>query len=418
MVGVYLTHFQQLSGNVKVFLLGNAIQGMGLSIYALLFNLYLKELGFGESSIGNMISTTSLGISLMAIPAALIIEKFHVKHLVVTGLLCSSLFYFMQVLFVDEGSLFAFGLMASMFQALFNISVSPFYLRNSTPEVRVHLFTLNSGLNMGAHMVGYLVGGFLPELVELILPALSRIEVFRLSIMMAIGLVLASNLMFLKIQRVPIPKVKKRLFDGLREKDWNVLAKLIMPKLCFAFGGGLIVPFMNLYLKEKFKLSTEMIGVSYALLQFFIFAGIFITPSLIKKTTQLRFIILTSLLSIPFMVAMGLTGNVTLVLSCFFMRGMLMNMSSPITSMFEMEHVREKECVFASAVILFFYHLVYTSSTRLGGYLIETYSFGPTFYIAGGCYAAAIVLYYRFFKKEDEGLSCSVVEMPLEKKAA
>lgn len=94
-----------------------------------------------------------------------------------------------------------------------------------------------------------------------------------------------------------------------------------------------------------------------------------------------------------------------------------MNMSSPITSMFEMEHVREKECVFASAVILFFYHLVYTSSTRLGGYLIEAYSFGPTFYVAGAFYALAIVLYYSFFKKEDE-VNCPLVEVEIQNKAA
>lgn len=159
---------------------------------------------------------------------------------------------------------------------------------------------------------------------------------------------------------------------------------------------------MNLYLKEKFTLSTEMIGISYALLQLFIFLGIFVTPSLIKRTTPLKFIMTTAFFSIPFMVTMGLTANVGLVLSCFFMRGMLMNMSGPITSMFEMEHVREKECVFASAIILFFYHLVYTFSTRLGGLLIEKYDFGPTFYLAGTCYGAAIILYYRFFKSEDK----------------
>ena len=214
--------------------------------------------------------------------------------------------------------------------------------------------------------------------------------------------VFSSNIIFYQIKRVPIPKLNKRMFEGLREKDWNVLGKLILPKLCFAFGGGLIVPFMNLYMKDKFSLSTEMIGVAYATLQFFIFLGVFITPAIIKKTTQLRFIVLTGLLSIPFMVSMGLTGNIHIVLSCFFMRGMLMNMSGPITSMFEMEHVREKECVFASATILFFYHLVYTTSTRLGGYLIENYSFGPTFYVAGSFYGLAIILYYRFFKKEDE----------------
>lgn len=405
MVRAYRTHFLQLSSNVKLFLIGNAIQGMGLSIYSLLFNLYLKEIGFGESVIGGLISTTSLGISLMAIPAALIIEKFHVKHLVMTSLVLSSGFYLIQVMNIDEGSLFAFGLLASMFQALFNISVSPFYLRNSTPDQRVHLFTMNSSLNMFAHLVGYLIGGYLPDVVALIAPSFSKLELFRSSIMIALAIVFSANIMFMQIKRVPIPKVKKRLFEGLREKEWNILARLILPKLCFAFGGGLIVPFMNLYMKEKFSLSTEMIGVAYALLQFFIFMGIFLTPALIRKTTPLRFIVLTGLFSIPFMIAMGLTGNITLVLSCFFLRGMLMNMSSPITSIFEMEHVREKECVFASATILFFYHLVYTTSTRLGGYLIEAYSFGPTFYVAGTFYALAIILYYKFFKKEDQVIS-------------
>lgn len=410
MVRAYHTHFQELSQNVKLFLVGNAIQGMGLSIYSLLFNLYLKYLGLGESAIGGLISTTSLGISLMAIPAALIIEKFYVKHLVVTGLVLSGLFYSLQVMNVDQGSLFGFGLLGSMFLALFNISVSPFFLRNSHPTQRVHLFTLNSSLNMFAHLVGYLVGGYLPDAVASVAPELTRLENYRVSILLALGLVFLSNCMFLRIKTVPLPRVKKKIFEGLREKEWATLGKLILPKLCFAFGGGLIVPFMNLYLKEKFHLSVKMIGVSYAVLQFFIFAGIFITPTIIRKTTPLKFIILTSLFSIPFMVAMGLTGNVTLVLSCFFMRGMLMNMSSPITSMFEMERVREKECVFASATILFFYHLVYTTSTRLGGYLIESYSFGPTFYIAGAFYAAAIILYYRFFKFEQPAVTAPIEE--------
>lgn len=401
MVRSYAANFHKLSTNVKVFLVGNAIQGMGLSIYSLLFNLYLKELGFGESAIGGLISTTSLGISLMAIPAALIIEKLHVKHLVLTGLIGSSLFYFFQIMTVDEGSLFAFGLIASMFLALYNISVSPFYLRNSTPEMRVQVFTLNSGLNMGAHLIGYLIGGFLPSMIRSVAPDLSRIEVFRSAIIMALGVIFLSNLLFLRVQKVPIPRVKKRIVDGLREKDWSILAKLILPKLCFAFGGGLTVPFINLYLKEKFQFSTTGIGVSYALLQFFIFSGIFLTPLIVKRMTQLRFIVLTGFLAIPFMVGMGLTGNISLVLGCFFMRGMLMNMSSPITNMFEMERVRENECVFASAVILFCYHLVYTSSTRLGGYMIETYSFGPTFYMSGASYGLAVVLYYHFFKKED-----------------
>ena len=405
MVRAYLTHFQQFSSNVKLFLIGNAINGMGMSIHGLLFNLYLKELGYGETIIGNLISTASLGISLMAIPAALIIDRFHVKHLVITGMAFCSIFYFIQIFHTDVPSLFIFGLVAAMFQALFSISVSPFYLRNSTPEVRVHLFSMNSSLNMGAHLLGYAIGGYLPAIMKWFNNDLTTLESMRGAIIGSLVIVTLSNLIFMKIQRVPIPKQKKRVFEGLREKDWVMLGKLISPKLCLALGSGLTVPFINIYLADKFNFSTKMIGVSYAILQSFIFIGIFVTPVLVKKTTNLKFIMGTAFLAIPFMVGMGMSGNITLVLSCFFMRGMLMNMSSPITSMFEMEKVREKECVFASAIIVFFYHLVYSGSTRLGGYLIETYSFGPTFFMSGASYGLAIILYKKFFTSEEAAVS-------------
>lgn len=401
MVRSYVINFREVSRNVKLFLVGNALQGMGLSIYSLLFNLYLKELGHTEGIIGNLISTTSLGIALMAIPVAFIIEKFHVKHLVITGLILSSFFYGVQVLNIDEKSIFTFGLIASMFQALYNISVPPFYLRNSKPNARVQLFTLNSSLNMGTHLLGYLVGGYLPKIVHHFAPSFDTIATYRYSIIFAVSLIFLANILFAQIKKVPIPKSDHRFVEQLRGREWKVLSKLVLPKLCFAFGGGLVVPFMNLYLKERFQFSTEMIGISYALMQLFIFLGIFVTPLFMKKTTQLKFIMVTSSLSIPFMLALGITGSVGFALCCFFLRAMLMNMSGPISSVFEMERVREKECAFASAIILFSYHLVYASSTKLGGFLIERYSFGPTFYIAAVSYIAAIVLYYRFFRIED-----------------
>jgi hypothetical protein len=36
------------------------------------------------------------------------------------------------------------------------------------------------------------------------------------------------------------------------------------------------------------------------------------------------------------------------------------------------------------------------------GYLIETYSFGPTFFMSGAAYGLAIILYRQFFKGEEK----------------
>lgn len=397
----YLHSFRNFSSNVKIFLLGNALVSMGVAIYGLLFNLYLKHMGLGEGMIGNLISTSSLGIALTAIPAAFIIERFHVKHLLIFAMTLSSLFYGAQVLSHSVELLFNLGLMASMFMALFNISVAPFYLRNSNPTERIQLFTMNSCLGIFAQFVGYLIGGFIPTFVRSVTSIDDPITVFKISLMISVFLIFVPNLLFLRITKVAIPKGRIPVFQAIKEQDWSIIIKLTLPKLCFAFGAGLVIPFMNIYLKEKFTLSTKEIGFVFSLLQFFIFVGIFVTPWFMKRTTQLSFIMLTSLISIPFMVFMGVVGNLGVVLSCFFVRGMLMNMSSPITSMFEMERVKEKECVFASAMILFFYHLVYTVSTRIGGFFIENYSFGPTFYLSGLSYVAAVILYYKFFKQEE-----------------
>lgn len=375
---------------------------MGVAIYGLLFNLYLKHMGFGEAVIGKLISTTSLGIALIAIPAAFIIERFHVKHLVICAMTLSSFFYGAQVLSHSMEMLFSLGLIASMFMAIFNISIAPFYLRNSNPAQRMHLFTMNSFLGIFAQFLGYLIGGFIPQMMKMLTSSTDEVWIFKLSLMLSIAIIFIPNLFFLRISKMPIPRVKVNAIKSLKEKEWKIITKLTLPKLCFAFGAGLVIPFMNIYLKEKFSLSTNEIGLTFALLQFFIFVGIFLTPWFMQRTSQLRFILLTSLISIPFMVSMGVVGNLGIVLSCFFARGMLMNMSSPITSMFEMERVKEKECVFASAMILFSYHLVYTYSTRLGGYLIEQFSFGPTFYLSGLSYILAVVLYYKFFKQEEK----------------
>lgn len=410
----YLNTFQTFSSNVKLFLLGNAISNMGVAVYGLLFNLYLKHLGYGETMIGKLISNTSFGIALTAIPAAFLIERFHVKHLLVFAMTFSSLFYGMQVLSESHEYLFGLGLLASMCMALFNISIAPFYLRNSKPEERMYLFTMNSCLGIFAQFTGYLLGGFLPSLVKHILVLDNVLDIYKTSLLISVFMIFAPTILFFRIAKVPVPKVKRELFKSFTDRDWKVISKLTLPKLCLAFGAGLVIPFMNIYLKEKFVLTAEEIGLVFACLQFFIFVGIFVTPWFMKRTTQLRFILLTSIISIPFMVSMGVLGNLGMVLSCFFARGMLMNMSSPITSMFEMERVKEKECVFASAMILFSYHLVYTYSTRLGGYLIEKYSFGPTFYLSGLSYIASALLYYKFFRKEEKQVTTEIQETQIE----
>lgn len=398
MVRHYHHQFRTLPRNLKLFLCGHAVQAFGTSIHALLLNLFLREAGFKEGAMGSLAATTSLGIALVAFPAAFVLERFVIKPLIITGALLCVSFYLLQVQSHSMEMYTTFGLMGAMGLAIFNVSVAPFIYRHTPAEQRVYAFTLNSAASMGAQLVGYTVGGFLPELVQTLFPEVPRLEAFRLSMTLALCTSLFSLLFYARILRAAVPRARRNLIGELRERDWRTLGTLMAPKICLALGAGMIIPFLNVYLSEGFSLSSSSIGLCFGVLQLFTFAGVFSTPYMVRRMDRLKFIILSALLSIPFMLIMAFTTSVSVVLGSFFLRGALMNMSAPVTSLFEMERVRERECLFASSMLIFCYNISWTLSTQVGGQVIEGFGFKSSFIIAAIFYVGAVLCYGRFFK--------------------
>lgn len=399
MVRHYRTQFSALPQNLKLFVFGHAVQAFGLSVHALLFNLFLREAGMREGVMGGLASTTSLGVALMAFPAAFVLERFAVKPMLVTGMAMAVSCYLLQV---QSGSVEAwtlFGLVGAMGTALFNISVAPFIFRNTTPDQRVYAYTFNSSAIMGAQLLGFLVGGEIPELLAALVPSLPRLEAFRWAMTLAISTSFLSCLFYARILRVPVPRRRAPLLGQMRDKDWRTLGKLIAPKVSIALGAGMIIPFMNIYLSQRFRMDSSTVGLCFGVAQSCVFTGIFLAPLLVKRMDRLQFILSTALLSVPFMLAMTFASSVGLVLGSFFLRGMLMNMSGPVTSLFEMERVREQDCLFASSMLIFCYNVAWTLSTQVGGWLIERHGFRPSFLVAACFYTAAVGCYWVFFRQ-------------------
>ncbi len=405
MVRHYRTQFRDLPANLKLFVVGHAVQAFGHAVHALLFNLFLREAGMKEGVMGALASTTSLGVALMAFPSAFVLERFAVKPMLVLGMAMAAGFYLMQVQASTVEMWTFFGLLGAMGTALFNISVAPFILRNTTPEQRVYGYTFNSSAVMGAQLLGYIVGGKVPEALPLLFPDLPRIEAFRWAMTAALGVSFLSFFAYARILRVPAPRLRAPLIGQMREKDWRTLGKLIAPKVCIALGAGMIIPFMNVYLSKRFDMGSSAVGMCFSIAQLCMFTGIFLSPLVVKRMDRLKFILTTAMLSVPFMLAMTFASSFGLVLGSFFMRGMLMNMSGPMTSMFEMERVREQDCLFASSILIFCYNVAWTFSTQVGGWLIETHGFRPSFLIAAAFYTSAVGCYWAFFRTKRAGLN-------------
>jgi predicted MFS family arabinose efflux permease len=383
---------------LNLFLLSQFLHVFGLSVYSLLFNLLLQQMGYREGTIGTLASTTSMGVALIAFPASFLMENFSSRRAMSGGLIVMAIGYVLQIYSHSVELKLIFGLFGSMGLALYNISVAPFLFKNIPPEDRVYAFSFNSATVMAAHFLGYLFGGYLPGLFAYFVPILTSQEQLILSIYLGLTLSLTSLFPLARlIVNHPAAYQKVRFWKNMKEKEWSMLLRLILPKICLALGAGMIVPFINLYLSQQFKFSPDQIGLSMAVLQLFTFVGILLGPFFTQKMHKVHFISLTSFLSVPFILMMAFLKSAVFVLVAFFCRGMLMNMGMPVLSLLEMEKVKPQECLFASAVISFSYNLSWTLSVSLGGLIIENYSFATSFTLASFFYLIPPLCYMLFF---------------------
>lgn len=361
-------------------------------------------MGFTEDLIGEILSMTAWGTTIISIPAALIIPKFQVKKIIIMSVLFTGLFSVFQVGSTGKTSLLWVSLFLGMASSVARVAAAPFLMQNSTSKERTYLFSLHFGIYLASAIVGSLGGGYLPNLFSHYVG--SKAMAFRYSLFLSVFLSLLSLIPFLLL--TPDKKAKKRLEPG---KEWNkkLLAErgILLFKLCFPFfilgmGAGLIIPFLNLYFSDRFQLPARTIGLFFALLQFFMLAGILLGPLFSKKFGMIKTVVGTQLSSIPFMLVLAFTYRLPLAVFSFLFRGALMNMSQPISTNFAMEKVKEKEHALTNAFLMFSWNVSWAVSANLGGRLIKAYSFTPPLLITVGLYVISSFLYYLFFSSEGD----------------
>lgn len=195
--------------------------------------------------------------------------------------------------------------------------------------------------------------------------------------------------------------------------DWGLHAKLVAPAMMIGLGAGLIIPFLNLYFRDRFGLSEGAIGLLFSVMQAFMVAGNLFGPAVSRRVGLVRGVVVTQLVSVPFMVALALSTWFPLVAASFFLRSALMNMNQPLSSHFAMEVVPKRDHAITNSLLSLSWYLAWTVSADVGGALIERKGYTEPLMIAAVLYVAASVLYWYFFKDVEEGrVPRAEVEIP------
>jgi MFS family permease len=399
MIREYIENIKAFSPNARLFLIGNFCLSVGTHIFWLLYNLYLKDIGFTESFIGNVLSIRAIGSVLIALPAAALINRVHIRYIVIWGAAFSAAGFFLQSVVTQPLGLMGASFLTGMATTVYMVAAAPFFMRNSTPKERVHLFSVNSAINMGAGFIGSAIGGVLRTTFYQMTS--SSVLSYRFALLSAVVLALIGIIPYSRLQASPLPKSKDEN-DGTHKHhtDWHTIFKLTLPSFIVGMGAGLTIPFINLYFKDVFQLNTDIIGVIFAFGQIAMFTGMLSSPILAARIGKVATILATQIISIPFMLIMAFTRSLVLVIPAFLIRGALMNMATPVSQTFSMEKVPPKDQALTNSLLNLSWTGSWAVSAFFGGRIIEHYGFALSFCITSFLYFTSTLFYYIFFRKD------------------
>lgn len=419
-LGEYVDEVRRAGPNARLYLAGIFLVGFGQSIFSLLFNLYLRSLGFSDSGIGQILSKISLGAAVAAIPVAFLFRGLAARLILVAAGAMAAALYVLQGTVTAPELLLVIAFLTGMVVTVYRLSIAPVIMREVAKEARPFLFSAAFTVIFCSAILGSAVGGVLPHFFHEL--AGGDALALRWSLYVAAGLMLLAAIPFQAMKDPPVAReedeeprlppgvARDRRLAGawrqvreLADVDWGLNLKLVLPALLIGLGAGLIIPFLNLYFRDRFGLSEAAIGLLFGLMQAFMVLGNVFGPAVSRKLGLVRGVVVTQLLSVPFMVVLAVSGWLPLVVAAFLLRSGLMNMNQPLSSHFAMEVVPQRDHAITNSLLSLAWFLAWSVSADVGGTLIERKGYTEPLMIAAGLYVLASILYWHFFKDVEEG---------------
>ena len=434
----YAEAFTSFSRNARLYLLGSFLLGIGANQISLLWNLYLKSIGYSPTVIGQTLSLKALGSAILALPAAFFVARIDSKRLLPSAAFLVAAAYVAQSLALSVSVVSAAVFMAGAFSTVFQVSTGPFFMRNSGPRERIHLFSLNAALSMGTGLIGSLAGGFLKD--GLVAAGVPETWAYRVGLLAGAAFVLAAFIPFARIDErramcdtrtdaaqagaaaepatpgdagageAAGPAVRAEgtaagaaasagaasgvPADRIGPALW---IKLVLPSFLVGLGAGLTVPYLNLYFKLVFNLGDGAIGAAVAAGQVATFLGMAASPLLARKIGKARSVVVTQGVSIPLILVLAFVGSLPLALIAYLGRQVFMNMSSPILDNFSLELVPQAKQGLVNAVKMLAWTGSWAIAARVSGGLIDGRGFAPSFMLTAATYALSTLLFWLFF---------------------
>jgi len=365
--------------------------------FSVLFNLYLVEAGASEAFVGRAISAGAVGMVLAALPAGTLADRWGRRRTLMLGALLEGSGHVLRALFTHGGLVLGAGLVVGLGQSLFQIAAVPFLTDQSTPRERTHLFSTFFASALIAGVVGNALGGSLPLLARHLVPGLSLFASYRVVLLFGALCAASASVPLFILRGLVEPRAATRA-GGISRADLRLLAPIALNAALMGTGAGLVIPFMNLYFKNRFECTSAQIGTFFGVAQVFTAAASLAAPAIARRFGKLRAAISSQALSIPFLVLLGGEKHLALAVGAFWLRATFMQASTPLVQSFIMEALPHELRARSTSLVNMLWNVGWATSATMAGLIIERFGYHMPFYITAVLYLTAALTFYRAFR--------------------
>jgi MFS family permease len=382
------------------------INGIIFSGWQLFFNIYMLQSGFTRDFLGIVNSMPALTGLLLGIPIGRLSDRIGRKKALFIGILMSGLAYLGQVVFKEPLLIIVMSALGGIFFMFIIVSGAPLMMKLSDASNRTLLFSLTYGLQTVAGAVGSVFAGQLPAFFGDLLGVDSTSATAYQAVLIVTVLFGTTALIPLWMMREPQTVQTKTESDIQRTGRFGLprlTAKLATPNLLIGLGAAILIPYMNVFFKDRFAISDSLLGLLFSLSSLFIGIGSLVAPRLTTRLGgKIRTIAFTQLSSVIFMLIIGFVPVLWMAGFAFLMRAALMNMAAPLYSAFSMEQTPEHQQGLTSSVLNIAWQIGWSIGPFTSGVVQQRYGFTPLFLATTFLYLIAIGVMWRFFHDAEE----------------
>jgi MFS family permease len=404
-------HLMSFSGyglQAKAMMAATVLGGIGGNFFWFLFTLYLGELMYSPATIGIILMIMGFTSTLPLLPAGYLGDRFGRRRMILIGLAMNVvspiIVVFMQgFLFLCIGAvLWGFG------SSFYGPSFLALMAEKVSDRKRKYLFSLQSFVGMISGACTLLVAGFMPRFLADV-ANIALTDGYRMTFLLgAIVLGLQFPILLTLKEERKEPLTFKALAKGkvpngreIPPIPWKTLVMLCLPMVLIGIGAGLIVPFFQLYFIWRFDTPVEIIGILFAITQFFWGLAYLIMPYVSDSIGSVRAITIVQTFAIFALVGIPLSPSFHFVAVMYVIRMVAMNSAWPILQSYSIGQVPKEHSSFTLSATNFCFNVPKGLTPGIAGFIYE-YNLDVPFFICAAFYFVSTMLFFAVFKNRDD----------------